>query len=186
MPSKSEAIKRFLIASTHDDLSNLYDLSMECQVNVAQDGGERVGGDYKGRKWHGWSDDLTTWKSFRIPYKANTEPEFEDREIKFAGWDAVDPAGFVRGDRKVVYYPSLDRAYAYDLSRDPEEMNPGSVSADETEQIRQALETWRLRSRIAFDAKRYHERSVFSHWQILSQGNTPWCYYLPQRSAAVR
>lgn len=98
MPTKSEAIKRFLESKTHDDLSNLYSLNMECQVNVAQDGGERTDGDYKGRKWHGWTDGLTTWKSFRIPYKANTEPEYDDGEMRFdleahaegiglTGWD---------------------------------------------------------------------------------------------------
>lgn len=82
-PTKTEAIKRFLIASTHTDLANLYSLSMECQVNVAQDGGERIDGTYQGRKWHGWSDGQTTWKSFRIPYKAFSDPEFEDSTIRF-------------------------------------------------------------------------------------------------------
>jgi hypothetical protein len=57
---------------------------MECQVNVAQDSGERIEGDYKGRPWHGWTDGFTTWKSFRIPYKANTEPEYDlTRQMKF-------------------------------------------------------------------------------------------------------
>ena len=98
MPTKTEAIARFLQAKTHDDLANLYNFNMECQVNVAQDGGERVEDTFKGRTWHGWSDGLTTWKSFRIPYKANTEPEYTDYELKFdlaahaeaigmTGWD---------------------------------------------------------------------------------------------------
>lgn len=56
---------------------------MECQVNVAQDGGDRIDGEFKGRKWHGWTDGMQTWKSFRIPYKANTDPEYEDRKMVF-------------------------------------------------------------------------------------------------------
>jgi len=83
MPTRTEAIKRFLNHSTVADLANLYSSEMECQVNVAQDGGERVEGDFKGKRWHGWTDGLTTWKSFRIPLKANTEPVFNDSEIKF-------------------------------------------------------------------------------------------------------
>jgi len=82
-PTKTKAIERFLIASTHSDLARLYHLGMECQVNVAQDAGERIDGTYQGRKWHGWSDGQTTWKSFRIPYKAFSDPEFEDSIIRF-------------------------------------------------------------------------------------------------------
>ena len=74
---------------------------MECQVNVAQDNGERISGEYKGRQWLGWTDGLQTWKAIRIPYKANSEPEFNDSEIKFdllthaegigmTGWDWVN------------------------------------------------------------------------------------------------
>lgn len=74
---------------------------MECQVNVAQDGGTRTGGEYKGVKWNGWTDDLTVWKPFRIPRSANTSPEYTDSEIKFdlaqhaeaigmTGWNWVD------------------------------------------------------------------------------------------------
>ncbi len=101
MPTKIEAISRFLKAYTHGDLASLYTPQMECQVNVAQDNGERIDGEYMGRKWIGWTDSVTTWKSFRIPYKAMTEPEYEDREISFdleshvegiglTGWDWVD------------------------------------------------------------------------------------------------
>ena len=100
MPTKSEAIARFLKSKTLPDLADLYSLDMECQVNVSQDGGERTGGDYRGRKWHGWTDGFTTWKSFRIPYKANTDPEFDDREIKFDLAEHVDGIGMTGWDWK--------------------------------------------------------------------------------------
>lgn len=99
-PTKTEAIKRFLINSTHSDLANLYNHDMEVQVNVAQDGGERIDQDFKGRQWHGWTDGIEIWKSFRIPYKANSDPEYIDKEMRFnlsqhvegigcTGWDWV-------------------------------------------------------------------------------------------------
>lgn len=98
MPTKTQAIKLLLNALSREDLAALYNHDMEVQVNVAQDGGERIEGEFKGRKWQGWSDGLTTWKPFRIPLKANTEPEYEDSEMKFdlaakaeaigmTGWD---------------------------------------------------------------------------------------------------
>lgn len=84
MVLKTVAIENFLRASTHEDLANLYSKNMECQVNAAQDNGQRVDGEFKGRKWLGWSDGVQTWKSFRIPLKANSEPEFHDSEMR---WD---------------------------------------------------------------------------------------------------
>lgn len=101
MVTKTQAIKAFLNSNTHPDLADLYNHDMEVQINVAQDGGERVTSTYRGRQWHGWSDGLTTWKSFRIPYNAKTIPEYEDTEISYdisehaegigmTGWDWVE------------------------------------------------------------------------------------------------
>jgi hypothetical protein len=98
MPTRTEAIKNLLTALTLPDLAELYNHDMEVQVNVAKDAGERVEGDYRGKKWQGYSDGVTTWKGFRIPYKANSEPEYTDLPIKFdleqhaegigmTGWD---------------------------------------------------------------------------------------------------
>ena len=84
---RSEAVKNFLMASTHNDLATLYSIDMECQVNVSQDGGDRVEGEYKGRQWHGWTDGITTWKSFRIPWNAKSEPTYTDSQIK---WDLAE------------------------------------------------------------------------------------------------
>jgi hypothetical protein len=69
---------------THADLANLYNHDMEVQVNVAQDDGTRVDREYRGRKLHCWTDGVTEWKSFRIPLKANSDPEYQDSAMK---WD---------------------------------------------------------------------------------------------------
>lgn len=100
MAKRSEAIARFLHAKTHPDLASLYNPSMEVQVNVAQDGGERVEGNYKGKNWQAWTDGIQQWKSFRMPLSANTEPVLNDEEIRYdlvahaeaigmTGWDFV-------------------------------------------------------------------------------------------------
>lgn len=100
-PMKTEAIKRFLAHFTHPDLAALYSFDMEVQVNVGQDGGERVEGEYRGRQWSGWTDSASTWKPIRIPLHANTEPEYTDTELNYdlvehgegigmTGWDWVN------------------------------------------------------------------------------------------------
>jgi hypothetical protein len=111
MPTKTEAIKRFLKSMTHKDLADLYNHNMECQVNVAQDGGERIEGDYKGRKWHGWTDSLTTWKSFRIPLKANSTPQYYDSKIPFDLAEHVEAIGMTGWD----WYNKISRWVAYDF-----------------------------------------------------------------------
>lgn len=82
-PSQTEAISRFLREFTYSDLSSLYNDGMEVQVNVAQDDGVRVKGEYRGKNWNAWTDGIQTWKPIRIPYKANTSPEYDDKEMKF-------------------------------------------------------------------------------------------------------
>ena len=83
-PTKTVAVKNFLTASTHSDLASLYHLGMEVQINVAQDGGERISTEgFQGRIWHSYSDGIQNWFSFRIPHKAFSKPEYIDAEIKY-------------------------------------------------------------------------------------------------------
>jgi len=111
MVTRSEAIGNFLLAKTRPDLSNLYHLGMECQVNVAQGKGERIEGNYKGRQWHGWSDGVQTWKSFRIPYKANTDPEYTDVPMKFDLAQHAEGIGMTGWD----WQQKLSKWVAYDF-----------------------------------------------------------------------
>ena len=83
MTTKTEAIKNFLNFKTRPDLAKLYNCSMEVQVNVAKGKGERFEGTYQGKQFTAWSDGMQIWKSFRIPWKANSNPEYNDSEIKF-------------------------------------------------------------------------------------------------------
>lgn len=110
-PTKTQAILRFLQAKTHKDLSSLYNLNMEVQVLVSQENGTRIDGDYKGKHWHGWTDGVQTWKPFRIPLKANTEPEYEDREINFDLDRYVEAIGMTGWDWK----ERLSRWVAFDF-----------------------------------------------------------------------
>jgi len=96
--TKTEAVKAFLSARTHNDLSSLYTHDMECQVIVAQDDGEKIEGDFEGVRWRGYSDGVQTWKPFRVPRQASTDPVYQDTEMTYdinihaegigmTGWD---------------------------------------------------------------------------------------------------
>ena len=99
-PQKTVAIKNFLNLYTHPDLAAMYNENMEVQVLVAKGNGVEMMGDYKGYNWRAYQDPNTglIWKSFRIPYAAAGNAEYEDREISFpldqhaeaigmTGWD---------------------------------------------------------------------------------------------------
>lgn len=89
MVSKREAIANFLRLKTHADLASLYTPEMEVQVIVAQDDGERVVGEFHGARWSGFTKDGVTWKAFRIPRNADSEPVYEDSPMR---WDLLDHA----------------------------------------------------------------------------------------------
>lgn len=94
---RTEAIAKFL-SRYKFPLCSHYNANMEVQVNVAKGNGEPIQGSYHGRNWHGFTDGLTTWKSFRIPWNARENPYYEDKDITFnisqhaeaigmTGWD---------------------------------------------------------------------------------------------------
>lgn len=95
---RSDAIKKLLETKTHADLASLYSKNMEVQFNVAQDGGERIEEDYKGRPFHSYTDGINKWNHFRIPRNAKTDPVDNDcsvhtdlyqhaEGIGMTGWD---------------------------------------------------------------------------------------------------
>lgn len=85
MVMKSDAIKNFLNMFTKLELAQLYDKGMEVQVNVGQTGGTPISGEFEGHRWRGWQNPDTgeTWKSFRIPFGAKSDPVDNDGELKF-------------------------------------------------------------------------------------------------------
>lgn len=111
MAKKTEVISNFLKLNTVSDLAKLYNYDMEVQVNVAQGDGERYTGDYHGRAYHGFTDNIEQWKSFRIPYKANSEPEYSDKECTFNFGKHVEGIGMTGWD----WVNKLSRWVAFDF-----------------------------------------------------------------------
>lgn len=98
-PTRTEAIKNFLLVKTHRDLADLYTYDQEVQVNVGRDGGIKVeSGDYLGKGWIEWTDGIQTWKPFRIPINANSEPEFKDSALTWSFDEHVEGIGMTGWD----------------------------------------------------------------------------------------
>jgi hypothetical protein len=138
MPTKTEAIKNFLEVKAKPHLAKLYSLEMECQVNVGQDGGERIDGEFKGRKWHGWTDGLTTWKSFRIPYRSNSEPVFDDGSLN---WDLAEHAeGIGMTGWNWTKKLSLWLGYDFDAILGHSEKHKAKLTNDQLEAVKEAAQ----------------------------------------------
>jgi len=56
---------------------------MEVQVNVAKDNGEPIQGSFEGHRWYGFTDGMQTWKPFRVPFAAASNPQYVDHPIRF-------------------------------------------------------------------------------------------------------
>lgn len=133
--TKTESIQQFLNAKAPKDLAELYNYSMEVQVNVAQDNGERVEKEFQGRRWHGWTDGLTTWKSFRVPHNAATTPEYTDSEMK---WDLAAHAEGI-GMTGWDWEKRVSRWVAYDFDSIVNHKGTG-LDAEDLLEIRKKLE----------------------------------------------
>ena len=101
------------------------------------------------------------------------------RRLYFSSWYPDSPAGFLEGNRKIVYWPYLDKSFEYDLASDPNETKPIVLEPEKTEEIKQDILNWQKKSRIMIDAKRHTEDFLFDHWQTFSAGRCAWAYYVP-------
>jgi glucan phosphoethanolaminetransferase (alkaline phosphatase superfamily) len=106
-------------------------------------------------------------------------PAGSNRRFYFSCLHANSPIGFVEGNRKVVYWPYLDKVFEYDLNADPGENSPRIVSQAQTEQIKRDILEWQKRSQITVGAKQHTKRFLFSHWQTFTAGRSAWAYYVP-------
>lgn len=100
---KTVALKEFLTTCGQSKwLSDLYSEDMEVQVNVSQDLGDKVVSSYSGRKIIKYVNTTTgeEWKSFRIPLQANSDPQYEDTDIKFTLANHVESIGMTGWDWK--------------------------------------------------------------------------------------
>lgn len=102
-----------------------------------------------------------------------------ERRFYFSSWYPDSPAGFLEGNRKIVYWPYLDKVFQFDLAADPNETNPVTIVFEQAQQFKQDILNWQKSTRITIDAKRHTEDFLFDHWQTFSAGRSAWAYYVP-------
>ena len=107
------------------------------------------------------------------------EPSSPDRRSYFSAWYADSPLGFIEGNRKIIYWPYLDKVFACDLKKDPQEKNYVPLAEPEAERYKREILDWQQHSQIVIDAKWYSEKLLFKHWQVYWSGETAWAYYVP-------
>ncbi len=134
--TRTEAIKRFLAAKTHSDLASMYTPDMEVQVNVAQDGGMRVETETKSRSQI-WTDGVQTWAPFRIPYNADSNPNYEDRPMSYNLEAHAEGVGMTGWD----WRNKLSRWVAFDFDAivGHSKNHTQKLTNTELEEIRQAV-----------------------------------------------
>ncbi len=137
LPTRTEAIKRFLVANTHPDLAALYHEGMEVQVNVGQDGGQRTDSTFKGKANMSWTDGLQTWYPFRIPKHAATEPEFNDLPMTYdlsQHAEGIGMTGWDWRDRSSIYV-----AFDFDAITGHSERHSRKCTPEELDSIERML-----------------------------------------------
>ncbi len=102
-----------------------------------------------------------------------------NRRFYFSSWYSKSQMGYIEGNRKVVYWPYLNKVFKYDLATDPNEQHPTIVSPNEMQQIKNDILNWQKSTQIVIDPRRFTDRVLFSHWQTFSTGRLAWAYYVP-------
>lgn len=113
MPTRTRAIKKFL-RTVPCPIAQMYNEDMEVQVNVAKDEGTPWQKNHAFGTSRGWQNKETgeVWRPFRIPYKADTEPEYRDTQMTYdlsTRAEAIGMTGWNWKERKTYWF-----AYDFD------------------------------------------------------------------------
>jgi phosphoglycerol transferase MdoB-like AlkP superfamily enzyme len=88
----------------------------------------------------------------------------DDRKIYFSGWLSQSPTGFVKANRKFIYYPEDGLVSVYDLSTDPLELSPAELSDQQEREIADEIVAWRKDTVFLIDQKRIGKKTLFDTW----------------------
>jgi arylsulfatase A-like enzyme len=88
----------------------------------------------------------------------------DDRKVYFSGWLSQSPAGFVKANRKFIYYPANKMVSVYDLSADPFELSQAELPDQQGREIADCLVAWREGTIFLLDHQRVGKKTLFDTW----------------------
>jgi arylsulfatase A-like enzyme len=107
-------------------------------------------------------------------------PISPERKVFFSGWVPAGPAGYMLGNKKYVYTPSVDEVSAYDLTSDPQELARLFVSDNQARLIAEVLLDWRKKTVFQPQQEERGKRFVFNSWLCSWTGRDPSTKYQQQ------
>ncbi len=88
----------------------------------------------------------------------------DDRKVYFSGWMQQSPAGFVKANRKFIYYPTTKTVSVYDLSIDPLELIRIELPEQQVCEIAEDVIAWRKNSIFQLDQEQTGKKTLFGSW----------------------
>jgi phosphoglycerol transferase MdoB-like AlkP superfamily enzyme len=88
----------------------------------------------------------------------------DDRRLYFSGWLSESPAGFVKANRKFIYYPANKTVSVCDLSADPLELSPTELPQQQRSEIADDIIAWRKGNIFLIDQQRIGKKTLFDNW----------------------
>lgn len=99
-----------------------------------------------------------------------------EQEICFSGWMQQAPAGFVKGNQKVVYDPANKIVTVYDLSSDPLELNGVELDGEHKQEIIDKIINWR-KGTIFQLPQSSGKKVLFDSWLCRWNDRLAWAKY---------
>lgn len=88
----------------------------------------------------------------------------DDRKVYFFGWLSQSPAGFVKANRKFIYYPTNKMVSVCDLSADPLELSRTELPEQQRHKITDDITTCQKDTVFLLDQKRIGKKLLFDAW----------------------
>jgi glucan phosphoethanolaminetransferase (alkaline phosphatase superfamily) len=109
----------------------------------------------------------------------------DDRKVYFSGWLSQSPAGFVKANRKFIYYPVDKMVSAYDLGSDPLELSPIELTDQQKSEIAGDVISWRQSTVFPIDQQRIGKMTLFNTWLCRWNNRVASAKYHPNLSQAT-
>lgn len=97
--------------------------------------------------------------------KADEKHYDKKRKVFFSGWMLQGPAGFVKANKKYVYYPGTELLSIYNIEQDPDEHNMMQIDPNESVVVAGEILEWRKKTIFKINGIKNGKKILFENWQ---------------------